>query len=187
MASSSKKYLDAKREREWPNLTRDIYEVKSVETGDYNCIAFASGDETKRWWPDPDNLCHWPIQMREETIECFVKMYEFLGYKKCEQNSSKYNPLFEKVAIYFDPVGTPWWPPNFPTHAAIQSACGIWKSKLGDYEDIEHFNLECLNGTSPHGLGACYGMPVQIMKRRRPVASAIIGFIKMTCRKLNIF
>ncbi|HEX4644075.1 MAG TPA: hypothetical protein VH598_00545, partial [Verrucomicrobiae bacterium] len=36
---------------------------------------------------------------------------------------------------------------NKITHAAIQTEDGKWRSKLGDFEDIEHNLLSSLEGT----------------------------------------
>jgi len=47
-----------------------------------------------------------------------------------------------------------------PTHAALQLPTGVWTSKLGDFEDIEHLTIDAVNGP-------VYGRPVAYMKRRR--------------------
>jgi hypothetical protein len=152
MANSPKRYLPPLREANFPNLSKDLYEVTSDETNDYNCIAFAAGDNTRWWEPDPHGVYYWPSQIkREYTVECYVEVFESLGYQKCRCSLRKRG--FEKVALYHDPVG------NSPTHAARQLPNGIWKSKLGGWEDIEHKTLKCLNGRTS------YGELVQILKR----------------------
>jgi len=174
MASSPKRYLPQEREENFPCLTKNLYEVTRDETIDYNCIALAAGDRTRRWEPDPSGVYYWPISKREYTVECFVEMFESLGYQKCKCSLKK--RLFEKVALYYDPVGCVeavdnfglWHPevlPNFPTHATKQLLNGIWNSKLGDWEEIEHRTLRCLNGTDITGKRSSYGKPVQILKR----------------------
>ncbi len=51
----------------FPNLERTNYEVTSEETVDYNCFAFAAGEEELRWDPvDPDG--YWPNGVRESQI-----------------------------------------------------------------------------------------------------------------------
>jgi hypothetical protein len=55
MAISPKRFLQQDREENFPNLTKQNYHVTSDETGDYNCIAFAAGDESNWWWPDQFN------------------------------------------------------------------------------------------------------------------------------------
>lgn len=169
MASSPKRYLPKEREENFSYLTKDLYEVTEGETSDYNCIALAAGDKTRWWWPDPWGQYHWPIQRREQTVEAFVEMFESLGYQKCRCSLKK--RLFEKVALYYDPVGCvatidhPEVLLGSPTHAAKQLASGIWNSKLGEWEEIEHRTLKCLNGTDITGKRISYGEPVQILKR----------------------
>jgi len=79
-------------------------------------------------------------------------MFESLGYVPCE--GSQLEPGFEKVALYAAGM--------FYTHAARQLPNGLWTSKLGKAEDIEH--------DAPDDLaGGLYGEVVQIM--RRPVSA----------------
>lgn len=169
MASSPKRYLPQSREANFPFLTKDLYEVTDDESDDYNCIAFAAGDKTRWWWPDPWGQYYWPIQKRDETVEAFIEMFESLGYQKCRCSLKKRG--FEKVALYYDPVGcvaTPDHPevlPNSPTHAARQFPNGFWRSKLGPWEQIEHKTLKCLNGTDKTGQRTSYGEPFKILKR----------------------
>ena len=170
MASSPKRYLPQSREDNFPFLTKDLYEVTDDESDEYNCIAFAAGDETRWWWPDPGGDYYWPIQKREETIEAFIEMFESLGYQKCWRSRQKQG--FEKIALYCDPIGcvaTPWHAevlPNSPTHAAKQFRNGFWRSKLGSWEQIEHKTLECLNGTDRTGQRTSYGEPTKFLKRQ---------------------
>lgn len=171
MASSNKKFLDPDLERHFPNLNRNLYEVKSEQTPfsnalvvpPYNCIAFAAGDDTRWWQPDPTGQYYWPAGVkREYTLAAHVEMFESLGYQKCSERTPETN--FEKVAVYCTRLGNPWTLPSTPTHAALQQN-GIWKSKIGEWEDIEHLNLECLNGEDVTGKTEPYGEPIQILKR----------------------
>jgi len=169
MACSSKKYLPPEVEKHFPFLTRDLYEVIDDEPKDYNCIAFAAGDQTRWWEPDPWGVYYWPIPKREYTVVCFVEMFESLNYQKCKCSLKKRS--FEKVALYHDPVGCVATPdpaevlPNSPTHAARQFPHGYWRSKLGRGELIEHKTLKCLSGTDITGQRTSYGEPIQILKR----------------------
>ena len=178
MANLTKRYLSLTQEQNFPNLTRALYEVKSDPTPlanthiipAYNCIAFAAGDDTRWWEPDQNQVYYWPISNRDYTVECYIEVFESLGYQKLESGipaASIHEPGFEKVAIYYSRMGNPWTPRDSPTHAALQTKNGIWKSKLGQDEDIEHLNLECLNGDDITGRIEPYGEPVKIMKRRR--------------------
>lgn len=102
----------------------------------YNCIAWTAADETRWWWPDPDNVAYWPEKVpREETIEAFVDAYRTLGYSPCADGEHELG--HEKVALYALQ--------RVPTHAARQLADGRWSGKLGRSVDIAH-SLEALDG-----------------------------------------
>jgi hypothetical protein len=54
--------------------------VKSPESPEYNCIAFAANEDFGWWWPIPESLYYWPENTpREETLEAFVRAFETLG------------------------------------------------------------------------------------------------------------
>ncbi len=118
------------------------YLVTSPETPLYNCVAWAASDESRWWWPDPMEVSFWPPTVpREETRESFLAAFATLGFLPCE--GVELERGFEKLAIYSEPDGT-------PTHVARQLPDGRWTSKLGNLEDIEHDDLECLHG-DPYG------------------------------------
>ena len=52
-----------------PRLHPDEYRITSPESDRYNCIAWAAGDATRRWWPgEPDY--YWPPDAPQgETLE----------------------------------------------------------------------------------------------------------------------
>lgn len=133
----------------FPMLQSSAYKVTSPATIEYNCIAWAAGDTETWWWPDPFDQYFWPSGiLREETIDAFVKAFEFLGYTICRD--ANYETGYEKVAIYAKPDGR-------PTHTARQIDSEKWTSKIGRLEDIEHG----INSLS----GAIYGEPIVYMKR----------------------
>ncbi len=139
-------------EKIFPNLRISGYSITSPATTDYNCIAWSVGDTEVWWWPDPQYLYYWPPEIqRTETLDVFIKVFEMLGYSVC--NDAIHEEGFEKIAIYVDSH-------RKPTHAARQLSAGIWTSKLGNLEDIEHITLEDLTGFS-------YGIVGVIMKRLR--------------------
>ena len=74
---------------------------------------------------------------REETVQCFVRAFETLGYKSCEHGRVEFG--YQKIAIYVESDFT-------PTHMARQTLFGGWLSKLGDLEDIFHKRLEDVEG-----------------------------------------
>jgi hypothetical protein len=85
---------------------------------------------------------------RELTLDAFIKAYQTIGYECCDLRDIE--PGFKKIAIYTYN--------GEPQHVAIQEEDGMWKSKLGDWEDIRH-ELEGLE--NPH----YYGVVQQILKR----------------------
>jgi hypothetical protein len=133
-----------------PNLAPEGYEVRSIKTWRYNCIAFAADDVSDWWWPDPDEDtdAYWPISWREESIDCFIKAYQSIGYEVCGNEAEN---GFEKIAIFALN--------DVPTHAAKQLKDGRWKSKIGPDEDIYHNTLRALEDDNN------YGKVVRYMKR----------------------
>lgn len=130
-------------------LSHSLYEITSDEDSNYNCIAWAAGDDQEWWWPDVDS--YWPPGIpRQETIDGFVMAFETLGYTLCQDGI--YQEGFIKIAIFADEDG-------IPTHAARQLPNGIWTSKCGELEDIDH-DLNALGGPEP-----AYGNIVRFMKK----------------------
>lgn len=138
-------------EKSFPKLLNAGYSITSPESVEYNCIAWAVGDTEAWWWPDPQHQYFWPPEIpRIEKPEAFVRAYEMLGYSVC--NNAAYEEGYEKIAIYIDTNGK-------PTHTARQLDSGLWTSKLGSAEDIEH----ALDGL----VGSTYGTIAIILKRSR--------------------
>jgi hypothetical protein len=140
-------------ERHFPGLRESDYRVTSPRSLDYNCAAWAAGDDSRWWEPGPLGLYYWPEgATREFTIDCYVEAFACLGYERCEGAESE--PGFEKLALFANDQG--------PSHVARQLPGGRWTSKLGRLEDLEHE----LEGVS----GAVYGDVVLFM--RRPAGGA---------------
>ena len=123
----------------------------------YNCIAWAAGTNTQRWWPSKTRkfYYYWPPHLpredhQQETLENFIRAFEWRGYRRCW--NVKLEQGVEKVAIFIGPRGN-------PLHAARQLPSGTCTSKCGDYEDIEHTRLDAVAGKQ-------YGKPVAFLKRR---------------------
>jgi hypothetical protein len=134
----------------FPRLKKQKYSITSPETVEYNCIAWAADDYTRCWWPDAYENYYWPVEVpRIESIDYFIKAFETLGYLECDDFKDEIG--YEKIAIYTDSGGK-------PTHAAKQVQNGLWKSKIGSAEDIEH-EIDGLNGDA-------YGSIKVFMKRR---------------------
>lgn len=139
-----------KIEEIFPNLLKSNYSITSPDTPNYNCIAWSADDNESWWWPDAQETCYWPPEVeRKETLDTFIKIYEILGYEICKDGGLEKE--FDKIAIYIDVKGK-------PTHVARQLTSGDWTSKLGALEDIAHFTLDDLAGST-------YGSVAIFMKR----------------------
>jgi hypothetical protein len=116
----------------------------------YNCIAWAAGDNTRWWqWNYPYT---WPKATRNRSTAAAVELFLNQGFAKCGMQE-EWEAGWEKVAIYENQAGY--------THAAKQLDSGIWSSKLGKGEDIEHRFLNDL-------AGGAYGQVAQVLKRKMP-------------------
>ena len=144
MGSREPRLTDQLREL-FPTL--DEFRVTSSQEVHYNCIAWAAGVNTHWWWPNEDSF--WPPDVpMESNLAGFVAAFGTLGYETCDDGVLEDG--FEKIALYQSPSGI--------QHAARQLSTGLWTSKLGRLEDIEH--------ASPAELeGSCYGVVVQYLRR----------------------
>jgi hypothetical protein len=125
-----------KRDARFPALKKSNNSVTSDSDVQYNCVAFAAGVTNRKWWPDFHPDFYWPPgSPRINTIASFIKAFETLGYESC--NDGKYEHGFEKVVFYVKD--------GLPTHAALQVGRNKWKSKLGNWYDVEH-TAEALSG-----------------------------------------
>jgi hypothetical protein len=138
----------------FPNLAAAGYTPKSEKSAVYNCIAYAAGDDSRRWAGYRDVDYFWPEGAEEGlTLSALTSAFQILGYAICD--SASLEPGFEKVVLYVDKDGL--W-----THAAKQTDDGQWTSKLGNLEDIVHRTPEAVAGPDPaYGDVACY------MRRKR--------------------
>jgi hypothetical protein len=126
------------REDAFPALQGSDYEVTSVETRRYNCIAHAA-DDHKHWWdcslPRAPG-CYWPSgAIIGRSPEALMSAFATIGYRACDDG--KQMSGFEKIVIYVN--GYREW-----THAAKQRPDGHWSSKLGLWEDIRHATVEAV-------------------------------------------
>lgn len=140
--------------RDFPNLTSGNSRERSLESQDYNCIAWAASDTAKPWWPDDDG--YWPEGAnipREVTLPAFIAAFQSIGYVVCDSGDLEMG--VEKIAIYTSATG--------PTHAARQLSTGKWTSKLGLDVDIEHDSVSDV-------AGGLYGTVACFLKRKRSVA-----------------
>ena len=140
-------------------LSAEGYEVTSIATCEYNCIAFAADDDESWWWPDQHGKAYWPPNIkREVTIDAFVSAYETIGYERWEyKGNGDLESGYDKIAIYAMA--------GVPTHASKQLSDGRWKSKLGPWEDIEHNTPRAVE---THGAVGIYGEVEVYMRKKKP-------------------
>jgi len=147
--------------KEWesyfPSLPGKWIET-SPPTTDYNCFAFAVGDETRWWDPLPPGSYYWPPNVpRGYQLEHFQRAFETEGFRRCADGNLVEG--IEKIAIFINAYGG-------VEHAARQEPNGKWKSKIGGFEDISHDDLDALSGGD-------YGDPRCFMERERNYAKTI--------------
>ena len=132
----------------FPGLETTPWDITSKEDTEYNCIAWAAGDNENWWWPDL--FSYWPEGIKQEcTFDSFEQAFGTMGFIKCKDGS--FEPGFEKIAIFTDED-------NIPLHAARQINDGTWTSKLGRSYDITH--------TETALLGKEYGRQLFFLKRK---------------------
>jgi len=135
----------------FPGLQGQPYRITSPRDGDYNCIAFAVGDNRNWWWPDLAEEDTWPAGVaRVETVAAFRDAFATFGYVVCDHDLVEEG--YEKIALFALS--------GIPKHASRQLLSGRWTSKLGKREDVEHA-LQDLTGM-------VYGSVALVMKRPKP-------------------
>lgn len=137
----------------FPRLRRTSFGITSLPTNAYNCIAWAAGDTDRRWWPGKSPFFYWPATAPvAEHVDSFLGAFKLLGYEPCVDGSLERG--FEKVAFY-------GLDSSRPKHAARQLPSGLWTSKLGSLEDVQH-TLYGLEG------GLAYGDVLCVARRPAP-------------------
>lgn len=135
---------------DYPHL-KDNYIQTSDETIEYNCISFVLDDYENiysSWgeeglWIDGLERTHTPGNYAE-----FFRIKG--GFEICL--NSDLEESIEKIAIFGEE--------NEFLHVAIQIQDGKWKSKMGEFEDIQHNTLKAVSGKR------C-GFPLIYMARTR--------------------
>jgi hypothetical protein len=108
-------------------------------------------------WPVNVPGAFWPIPLDPldpVSLKEFIKAFEHEGYEVCGENS-EFEDGYEKVAIFVDQDG-------IPTHAARMLPSGIWTSKMGKGEDIDHDTLNVVEGNE-------YGKAKAFLKKSNPL------------------
>lgn len=133
------------------------YDKTSEATPIYNCIAWAFGDNTKWWWPDPSPLAvsYWPDgYLCDGTVASFDELLTSVGGEVVA--SPAFESGFEKIAL-FSKDGE-------PTHACRLLSEGRWTSKMGNQIDIAHALADMEGGM--------YGDVLRIYRIPRPAENA---------------
>ena len=100
---------------------------------------------------------YWPPGIPPEySLESYSRAYEIHGYTRCA--SGELEADYEKIALFVDEFG-------IPSHASYQLESGIWISKLGEWEDIEHDSLQALEGDDNYGTVAAYLRRPRVVKK----------------------
>ena len=126
----------------------------------YNCFAYAVGEEnkdidmtsfSKRFDISKAGLSKDPL---DHTIEGYIKLLRgFYQFEVCEDGELEAE--FTKIVLY-EGVSPEDKEIGF-SHIALQLKNGMWRSKLGTWEDITHLAPETIEGDY-------YGRPVVYMK-----------------------
>ena len=71
-----------------PGLMASGFQITSPESGVYNCIAWAAGDNTDWWDYSPGR--YWPEwATRSPEIEALVQVFAGLGYAICDNGEKE--------------------------------------------------------------------------------------------------
>jgi hypothetical protein len=135
----------------FPKLEPTNHSLTSPPTIDYNCIAWAAGEDDRWWWPGTTDY-YWPEDVPNvETVNAFLVAFSTLGYAPCADGTLEKDT--EKVVLYVNAKG-------IPTHMARQLETGKWTSKLGRECDISHDTPEVISA-------GVYGLVSTFMARAR--------------------
>jgi len=138
-------------EKWWPRLRKTFYQVIAEADPRYNCFAWSVGKtdiilDPMRDWPDDVK--------REYTLVAFISCFNFYGFQCCDNGDLEMG--VEKVVIYGRG--------DLPLHAARQMDSGLWTSKIGSLELIEH-HLDAFEVATQEF--ANYGSILQFLSRQR--------------------
>jgi hypothetical protein len=133
--------------RNFPSLIEgQNYKITSARTVEYNCLAWVLGVDSFSYNPTPKvGGYFWPLDLdREWNLPTIKLLLAKHGYS-VETTDRSLEPGWGKIALYCDMHGD-------PKHFALQLPSGFWTSKLGNLNDIEHLDLECLEHPKDSGL-----------------------------------
>jgi hypothetical protein len=150
-----------------PNLQGESFEITSPTSHQYNCAAWAAGEDWRKWDPTAIGLdgkimppYHWPEGVPVlPTTKALEEAYSTLGYTPCDDGD--FVAGMQKLAIYGDGEGD--W-----KHVARQTSDGDWTSKMGDAADIRHKDVETVESTTIGNIESYMCRPIP--RKRLPPA-----------------
>ena len=139
-------------EQLFPGLCGTPWAIKSRKSRRYNCLAWAAREKHRRW--DFGKGAFWPPGVKRASgFAYLVGAFQAEGFSVCDKATcQKYDPNCDSIVLYKLNIRG--------THAARLLHNGMWSSKLGDAEDIQHQTPEALTSI-------LYGEPFVYMKRQR--------------------
>jgi len=146
------------RERfeDWfPNLEWGEWSITGDANNVYNCISWSVGitDDWTWWEVDQDAKFGDQDWILEESD--FDGFYDYYGYESCTEAEAE-------IQLYKRPGAEAPTNPDGITHAARTTDYGMWESKCGGWEKIDHMR-DALNDSSE---AAVYGEHVRDYKRK---------------------
>ena len=114
--------------RHFPHLTPTNHRITSPADAAYNCAAWAAG-EMNQWW---EPRYFWPVA-DEFGLR---KAFEQLGFVRVSKEAI--TDIGDTVVLYSLGIDD--------THIARRLSNGLWTSKLGKWQDIEHDSPEAVAG-----------------------------------------
>lgn len=141
----------------FPGLRNDtFFKITSPDDRCYNCIAWAYSFYKDRWMqfdttPKLDGVWYWwpPGVTVDSGVEAYVEAFKTRGFVVCENGDLEEGYI--KIALY----GKRSIDGKVEcTHAARQRRNGMWTSKLGSKNDIQHGTPYTIEGT-------CYGKVIE--------------------------
>lgn len=82
---TEKCWKDLIASKEFPWLTEENSKPTRHADPRYNCIAWAAGSKYPLWWPKNG---YWPPSVPgEENLACFIRAFETLGYRTCDDGA----------------------------------------------------------------------------------------------------
>lgn len=129
-----------------PNLEDQQFDITSPTCHEYNCAAWGVEEDWHKWDPTAIGLdgqildpYYWPYGVPVlPTTKALEEAYFTRGYEPCDDGTLVAGK--QKLAIYGDGKGD--W-----KHVARQTNDGKWTSKMGDLADIEHVEVEAVEGS----------------------------------------